>query len=185
MAVRTEVAHRAVGAQRRRGRARGAGGHDERGVTLVEIALTVVLLGLVVVTLVSTLFTMTAAADRQRRIALGDAELRRYAEWLRARPYAVCATAGEDSPYGFAALADADVPPGLDARVVQVLLWRYDDPTAGLAGEWTEVRSDCGAPGGQVDEGLQNVVVELTVGTGDGSSTRTVSVVKRAAELSS
>lgn len=159
---------------------------DERGATLVEVVLTVILVGLVVVTLVSALFTMTVASDRHRRLAVADAELRRYAEWLRARPYVVCAPAGDASPYGFDAVDDPDVPAGLTARVVRVELFRYDDPTDGLAGDWVAVAPDCGGPGGQVDEGLQRVVVELESGAGtDGSFTRTASLVKRTTELSS
>jgi hypothetical protein len=159
---------------------------DERGTTLVEVVLTVVLVGLVVVTLVSALFTMTVASDRHRRLAVADAELRRYAEWLRARPYVVCAPAGAASPYGFDAIDDPDVPTGLTARVVGVELWRYDDPSEGLAGEWVAVAPDCGASGGQVDAGLQRVVVELQSDAGtDGALTRTISLVKRTTELSS
>jgi type II secretory pathway pseudopilin PulG len=63
----------------------------ERGLTLVELLITVWIMGAVMVTLIGALFTMTKASDFQRRLAAVDVELRHYAEALRSATYLPCA----------------------------------------------------------------------------------------------
>jgi Tfp pilus assembly protein PilV len=66
-------------------------GADERGVTLVEVVITIWILGAVMVTMSSALFSVIKTSDLARRQALAEVELRHYAEAIRQAPYIPCA----------------------------------------------------------------------------------------------
>ncbi len=75
-------------------RARGdlsARAGDEAGVTLVEILVTVWIMGAVVTAMSGALFTMVKSSDINRRQSLAEAELRRFAETVRRTKYIACA----------------------------------------------------------------------------------------------
>jgi prepilin-type N-terminal cleavage/methylation domain-containing protein len=63
---------------------------DERGYTLVEMLVTVWILGAVMTALCAALFTMSKSSDYNRRLTLAETELRAYAEALQAAPYVPC-----------------------------------------------------------------------------------------------
>ncbi len=63
----------------------------ERGFTLVEMLITVWIMGALVVTMSGAIFTMIRGSDLTRQRTLVEAELRRYADAVRAAPYQDCA----------------------------------------------------------------------------------------------
>jgi prepilin-type N-terminal cleavage/methylation domain-containing protein len=63
----------------------------ERGFTLVEMLITVWILGAVIVTMCGAIFTMIKGSDYANRTTLAETELRRYADAVRAAPYQDCA----------------------------------------------------------------------------------------------
>jgi len=72
---------------------RGRGAWPTDGFTLVELLVSVAILGIAVVGAAGTMFTMTVFSDFERRHALAEVEARRLAEAIRAAPYAACGTA--------------------------------------------------------------------------------------------
>jgi Tfp pilus assembly protein PilV len=66
---------------------------DERGETMIELLLAVVIMGLVVVALVGALVTSVLVSDRHRKQATAASYARDYAEAVEAAPYANCTPA--------------------------------------------------------------------------------------------
>ncbi len=64
--------------------------------------ITVWILGAVIVSMCGALFTLTKASDFNRRSATVEAELRTYADALRATPYHSCAASSTFSPASWA-----------------------------------------------------------------------------------
>jgi type II secretory pathway pseudopilin PulG len=71
-------------------RARGRG---ERGETLVELLVTVVIMGSAIVALVAGVATAVASSDTHRQDSTAEGVLRSYAERVQGASYADCATA--------------------------------------------------------------------------------------------
>lgn len=67
---------------------------SEAGTTLVELLVTIVILGIAFSTLIGGTFTAVATSDRQRKQTVADGVLRSFAEAVKAAPYdAGCSTA--------------------------------------------------------------------------------------------
>ena len=63
---------------------------DERGLSLIEILIAVVLLGAMTVGLVGSLYSISAISSQQRSISVAEAEGRRLVEQIRALQYVQC-----------------------------------------------------------------------------------------------
>src|SRR5262249_34700757 len=94
----------------------------EGGFTLVEMLITVWIMGAVTVALMGSLFTMTTASDYERRNAVVETELRHYVDAINAAPYVPCATTAAYAPatVGYTNGANA----GVTASVNSVLVWQ-------------------------------------------------------------
>jgi type II secretory pathway pseudopilin PulG len=142
-------------------------GGDDRGESLIEILVAVLILGLTAVAVTGGLLASVKLSDVHRKQATGGAYARDYAEsvsrYVAGTGYVPCAAAGAGSPYapgtvGFSA------PSGYTASVTSVRYW----PASGTTWPTT-----CPSP----DRGLQQVT--LQVASADGRATETSVVVLR------
>ena len=94
---------------------------DERGETLVEILIAVVIIGLVVGAIFATYATAATASKAQRDFVTADAELRDYAEAIQAAaqscttPGAAFAPGPPSTPYLAVTSPSAPTCPAVDA----------------------------------------------------------------------
>jgi prepilin-type N-terminal cleavage/methylation domain-containing protein len=164
---------------------------NERGFTLIETVITVWILGLVSTTFVAVLFGMTTSAYTQDRVAAGDAEVRRAADWVSAKQYIPCAGStgaalAIDYLGGFARTSGFtyDVTVRFSSRVFQSGLyntqvgrdgWKADNPAT-----WPEFVSD--SPGGTCpdsDSNIQEATVVVTFDDGAIQGSQSATVMKR------
>ena len=144
-----------------------ADGHDgdchdgERGATLVELLVTVVILGLAVVALLAGLSTAIIVSDQHRQQAVAGAAVHSFAEAVTAATYVSCAGAGT-----YATPAGYESPPGYTSTVTGVRYWKAD--TRGFV-------ATCPS----ADAGAQQV--SLQVDSNKGRATATLDVVVRRA----
>ena len=151
---------------------------DQYGYTLIEIAVTVWILGIVMVVMASALVTVVRSSDLARRQTLAEVELRHYAEAVRAVAYDQCAT-----------LADYQgqvvyVPPaasGVTASIAAVHFWMKSSDTAPLPSLFTTSNDvaqmpSCAASG--TDDGVQRIDLTVVV-TGPPNVTLTTTIIKR------
>jgi type II secretory pathway pseudopilin PulG len=138
----------------------------EVGETLLELLVTVSIMGTVFVGVLAGIGTVFVATDSHRQDATAEAVLRSYAERLEDPtdvPYVDCATAGTYvSPTGFTLPA----APGWTASVTSALIWQGDTPPT--------FTSTCAA-----DKGLQQLTLRVTSPAGDHQATETIVIVKR------
>ena len=139
---------RRPGTPRTAGAAGAAGAADaadaaDAGETLVELLVTVVILGIATAGLAGALLATNSASQLQRQQVLAQNALRSWAEQVAAGPYTDCAPVA-----GFA--APAALPGGLTAAVTAV---RYWDGTAFVPA--------CGP-----DTGVQRVTLRITAAGG-------------------
>lgn len=139
---------------------RAVGARSERGESLVELLVAVVLLGVAVVAVVSALGTSVVMSDVHRKQSTAGAEVRTFAERVETAvaggAYTVCAGSGT---YGGAYTA----PGGFTAAVTAVRYW--------TGSAWS---SSCSAA---TDIGLQKL--SLQVASTDGRAAEKVDVVIR------
>jgi prepilin-type N-terminal cleavage/methylation domain-containing protein len=133
---------------------RPRGRQSEEGVTLIELVITVAILGITFVALLGGMFTFQTSATYHARQADGSNYIRQYAEVVSALPYQTCPSVYVASGFG--------VPSGWTAS----LRTTYWNGTAFAAG--------CPV----TDLGLD--AVHLTLASTDGRDTETLDVVKRA-----
>jgi len=164
---------------------------DERGFSLVEMVITVWILGLVSTTFIAVLFGMTTAAYTQDRVAAVDAEVRRAADWVSAKQYIPCAGTTGAAPAldylgGFATTSGYtyDVTVRFSQRVFQSGLykaqlggdgWKADEPA-------TSMVFDSTSPGGTCpnsDSNIQEVRVAVTLDDGAIQGAQSATVMKR------
>ena len=72
-------------------------GDSQSGVTLVELLVTVAIVGVAFVAIVSGMFTYTASATAHRHQADTQLQLREWAERVTVAPYVDCKTAYDDA----------------------------------------------------------------------------------------
>lgn len=63
---------------------------DERGFSLVEILITLTLLGMIVTSFMSALTLTVSSAARQQQVALAEGEARRAADYIQSQTYRTC-----------------------------------------------------------------------------------------------
>lgn len=119
-------------------------GRPDAGETLVELLVTIVILGIVTAGIAAALLAAGTASSMQRNQVLAQNALRSWAEQLGAAAYTACATAGS-----FAAPSPAP-PAGFTATVTGVQYWNG-----------TTFGSTC-AP----DTGIQRVTLRITAPNG-------------------
>ncbi len=142
---------------------------DERGETLVELLIAIVILGVAVTTLLAALATAITASASHRRHATSDTLARSFAEALSdpdpasGTPYVDCATSYPLPGY----LA---VPTGFDAPTTAVSYWKAGSTGASDA----DFTTTCPPAG---DQGLQRVTITVRA-TANGEQS-VVTVLKR------
>jgi type II secretory pathway pseudopilin PulG len=138
----------------------------QRGETLIELLLTVGILGTAFVGVLAGIGTTLTASDSQRQAATAETVLRSYAERMKDPvdvPYVDCATtATYTTPVGFT-LPSAQ----WSASVTTVLLWQGNTPPTFLA--------SCPVP----DKGVQQLTLRVTSPAGAHQAVETVVIAKR------
>jgi type II secretory pathway pseudopilin PulG len=101
-----------------RKRAEGnAGDQADGGATLIELLMTVAILGIAFASLVGGMFTFTYATSQHQHQAAGAEYIREYAEAVAGTTYVACATSATYVPATFA------VPAGWVAAAMVVTYW--------------------------------------------------------------
>lgn len=127
--------------------------HSEAGTTLVEVLITVMILGVAFVAFLGGMGTSIMSSDLHRRQAEGETLVRRYAEFVKAQPYA------SGCPASYSSAGFTPVPPRFTVLAPTVA---YRDTSGGSACSVTSSH-------------IVTVAVEST----DGRVTESVQVVKR------
>jgi type II secretory pathway pseudopilin PulG len=131
---------------------------DDRGETLLELLIAVVIMGVAVVAVIGTLVTSVQLSDVHRKQATASAAVRDYGEAITnavdSGGYVACAGVGSYAT-GYA------VPAGYAKSVVSVRYWN--------GGGW---QSSCSA-----DTGLQQLTIQ--VASADGKASEQLAVVVR------
>lgn len=162
----------AVAGSRRRGRHLGP---TDRGTTLIELLITIVIMGVGVVGILGGVLALTKNADRTDRLTTAANVVQGYAEQLKGplddMEYEDCAlpVVSDDEPGSYPAFEHADGV-DLEARVVDVDY--LDALSATGAVSWAE---DCP----EIDGGLQRLTIEVTTMATSGPITERVTLIKR------
>jgi type II secretory pathway pseudopilin PulG len=138
---------------------------SERGETLVETMITVVLLGLLAVGVVASLGTNILVSDTDARLAGSEAVIRSYAQAWQNMPYQPCTSSA--NPYGASAPAGFTAPTGFTASLVSVKAWN-----SGSGASSPATFTACPT----TDTGLQSL--DLKVASSRGTE-QTLTIVKR------
>lgn len=142
-----------------------AASRSEAGVTLIELLITVVILGIAFAVIVGGMMTSIIGSDVHRKGATAGTVLQSYAEAIKAAPYAPapssnCAaemTSAYQTPAGFS------TPTGFT-------------PSIGTFGYWSATTATFGTACPASDGGLQRIQLTVTAPNG---TTKSVSIVKR------
>ena len=147
----------------------GPGGdrrRDQRGETLLELLVTVAIMGTAFVGILAGIGMTFVATDSHRQDATAETVLRSYAERLEdpaGVPYVNCAApATYQTPSGFSLPAA-----GWTASVTKVLAWQGNNPP--------KFTATCPT----ADKGLQQLTLTVKSPAGTHQSTATVVIVKR------
>jgi Tfp pilus assembly protein PilV len=137
---------------------------NEAGTTLVEVLMTVAILGIGIVAVVGAMGTSIIGTDHHRKQAQAHTVLLSAVDAVKsqtANPYQPCATTGT-----YAATSGVTLPAGWAASYVTVQSVTYWDGGTGFS-------ASCPSP----DSKLQ--LIDVRVATPDGRATESVAVVKR------
>lgn len=136
----------------------------EEGVTLIELLVTIAILGTAFVTLVGGMTTAVIASDIHRKEATAGAAVRSYAEDVKAATYVSCATASSYAP----AAVSYSAPTSFTASVTGVAYWvpSPSDPNTG------SFATTC-----STDRGVQRLTLQVV--SADQRATELVTVLKR------
>jgi Tfp pilus assembly protein PilV len=138
----------------------------QRGETLLELLVTVTIMGTAFVGIIAGIGTTFMATDSHRQEATAEGVLRSYAERIQDAndvPYVDCATTSTyASPTGFSLPAA-----GWSASVTSVLSWQGGPPPTFAA--------SCPVP----DKGLQQLTLRVSSPAGNHQAIETLVIVKR------
>jgi prepilin-type N-terminal cleavage/methylation domain-containing protein len=151
-------------------RARGI--HAEEGFSLVELLVTIVIVGVTFSALLGGLITTITVSSLHRKQATADSVARSAAEWIKdpaANPFQPCATGGTYS------LSGLSVPSGYSVAVTGVENWNWNGPpvTASYVPTFSPSQAGCN------DYGLQRITIVVT--SSGAQVSETVQVLKRVA----
>lgn len=133
---------------------------DERGFSLIEILIAVVLLGALTVGMVGSLYTLTYVSGQQRSISVAEAEGRRLVEQIRAHQYVTCSpddTAEERTRRYRLIFNPGNGPDKLSAEIVDIHYWDGTEVDPDGVGS-PNLRNDCSV----ADCGLQKITLRAT-----------------------
>jgi prepilin-type N-terminal cleavage/methylation domain-containing protein len=151
-------------------RARGA--RAEEGFSLVEVLITIVIVGVTFSALLGGLFTTITVSSLHRKQATADSVGRSAAEWVKdsvTNPYANC---GGVNAYSLSGLQK---PSGYAVAITSVEYWDGALPVAGTPYSLdSHIGSSC--PGGG-DKGVQRITIVVT--SSDAQVHETVQILKR------
>jgi prepilin-type N-terminal cleavage/methylation domain-containing protein len=145
----------------------------EEGFSLVELLVTIVIVGVTFSALLGGLMTSTSVSSLHRKQAAADAVARSAAEWVKdsvANPYAPCATSGT---YSFSSFP---LPSGYTVSIPGGGVENWNPVgtvpvTAPYAPQFETSQSGC------TDHGLQRITIVVT--SADSQVSETVQVLKR------
>jgi prepilin-type N-terminal cleavage/methylation domain-containing protein len=139
----------------------GGGLGSEAGVTLVELIITVAIVGVAITAILLGMITSIKASALHRKEATADTVLRDAAEAVvdPQQIYQNCASLGSYS------LTSVPFPSGYSVSVTAIQFWKKDNPAT--------FSSTCPNP----DPGLQ--LVTIVARSADGQATETLTVAKR------
>jgi prepilin-type N-terminal cleavage/methylation domain-containing protein len=143
---------------------------SEDGFSLVELLVTIVIVGVTFSALLGGLITTITVSSLHRKQATADSVARSAAEWIKdsvANPFHPCATNGTYS------LSGLSVPGGYSAVVTGVENWNWSGPpvTASFVPTFSPSAPGCS------DRGLQRITIAVT--SSDAQVNETVQVLKR------
>lgn len=139
---------------------------DERGLTLIELLLTVAIMGIAFASILAGVSSMFNDSDLARKSALTETWLRRYAETVDSATYVTCAT-----PSSYSSALTPSPPTGYAVQISTVEYW---DGSASAT--FTTSQSGCVSAG---DQGAQRITVQVTNTQTSPVLTRKVVIVKR------
>jgi type II secretory pathway pseudopilin PulG len=134
---------------------------------LVEILVTIVIVGITFTAILGGIITSITASALQRNEATADAVARSAGEWVKdslQSPYVNCA-----STYSLSGLSK---PSDFSVEITKVEYWTWDQPTV-PAPYAAEFQPTCPSP----DHGIQRITIEAR--SPDGQATESVQVIKR------
>jgi len=142
----------------------------ERGETLIETMITVILLGLLATGIVSAFATNIRVSAFDAGLSGSETVLRSYAEAWDRQTYAPCTSPGSTvNPYGSTQPADFTATSGYTASVTAVTFWDGNDPSGSPA----VFQPGCPATG---DTGLQSMTLKVLPSSGP---SQTLTITKR------
>lgn len=139
----------------------------EHGVTLIELMVTVMIVGIAFATILVALQGMYTANDENRKLSVAETWVRRYADAIGNASYVSCASTSSYS----AALTPA-LPAQYSATISSVEYWNGDASPATFG----SLQSACQSGG---DKGAQRITVRVTGQLTSGTVTKTAVFVKR------
>jgi len=153
-------------------------GRGEEGFSLVEVLITIVIVGVTFAALLGGLITTITVSSVHRKQATADSVVRSAAEWIKdgvQTPYAPCGGVG---PYNNS-LSNLPRPSGYSAVVQTVEYW---DGASAVAGTPYALNSGIGGHlgtgcPGTGDKGLQRITIVVT--SSNPPISETVQIIKR------
>ena len=143
--------------------------HDDGGFSLVEVLVTIVIVGITFTAILGGIVTSITASALQRKEATADTVARSAGEWVKdsaPNPYANCAGVNSYS------LSGLSVPSGFSVAITQVEYWTWNGPPVPAAYA-PGFQTSCPTP----DHGIQRITIAAS--SADGQATETVQIIKR------
>jgi prepilin-type N-terminal cleavage/methylation domain-containing protein len=137
------------------------------GVTLIELMVTVMIVGIAFGTILVALQGMYRASDEHRKLSVAETWVRRYADAIGAASYTSCASTST-----YSAALTPSPPADYTATIASVEYWNGDTSPATFG----SLQSACQSSG---DKGAQRITVRVAGTLTSGSVTKTVVFVKR------